>query len=419
MRVYKIMTAAAVCAAALAGCSSSSSSSSGSTSGTSSSSPGSGSSNSGALSMTVGYLGVNAGAYAAVNAEFLAAAQLAAQDAKALGVNIKLVPYTDDGSPAGTIQVAREAVQQGGAKALVGFFDSAQGAALQAQVGALGVLAVDPTSSSNDLRGASCNQNYFLVNPSDAQYDEVIKAFTKTAGATTWDTISNDYSEGHTSVAGFTAIVTAQGQKINKSLYAPLNTSDYGTYITQLASSPAQGLYLSVPGLTDQINLSTQQKPTGLFKKYKVLLWQSFAGVGLLGTVPPSAIAGIQSPVIYVPAQSSDAVNKTFVDQWTAKTGHAPDNASAISYTSVMLLADAIQKAKSTSVDQVRAALSGLNTTTIFGPSTMRAADHQLLRPIAMIKVTVVGGKATQPISTLYPISEASPPVDPACHMGS
>jgi branched-chain amino acid transport system substrate-binding protein len=369
--------------------------------------------------MTVGYLGVNAGAYAAVNTEFLAAAQLAAQDAKALGVNIKLVPYTDDGSPAGTIQVAREAVQQGGAKALVGFFDSAQGAALQAQVGALGVLAVDPTSSSDALRGASCNQNYFLVNPSDAQYGEVIKAFTKTAGVTTWDTIANDYSEGHTSVASFDAIVTAQGQKVSKSLYAPLNTTDYGTYITQLGSNPAQGLYLSVPGLSDQINLYTQQLPSGLFKKYKVILSQSFAGVGLLPTVPPAAIAGIQSPVIYDPAQSTEAPNKAFVAEWTAKTGHAPDNASAISYTSVMLLADAIQKAKSTSLDQVRAALSGLNTTTIFGPSTMRAADHQLLRPMAVIKVAVTGGKATQSISTLYPVSESTPPVNPACHMGS
>ena len=415
MRVYKIVTAAAVCAAALAGCSSASSSS-GSTS--SSGSSGS-SSNSGALSMTVGYLGVNAGAYAAVNTEFLAAAQLAAQDAKALGVNLKLVPYTDDGSPAGTIQVAREAVQQGGAKALVGFFDSAQGAALQSQVGTLGVVAVDPTSSSNDLSGASCSQNYFLVNLSDAQYDQVLKTFTKTAGATTWDTIANDYSEGHTSVAGFDAVVTGQGQKINKSLYAPLNTSDYGTYITQLGSSPAQGLYLSIPGLTDQVNLSTQQKPTGLFNKYKVVLWQSFAGPDELGTVPGSAIAGIQSPAIYVPAQSSEAVNKTFIAQWTAKTGHAPDNSAALSYTSVMLLADAIQKAKSTSLDQVRAALSGLNTTTIFGASTVRAADHTLQRPVAMTKVAVVGGKATQPITTLYPVSETSAPVNPACHMAS
>jgi branched-chain amino acid transport system substrate-binding protein len=369
--------------------------------------------------MTVGYLGVNAGAFAAVNTEFLAAAQQAAQDAKALGVNIKLVPYTDDGSPAGTIQAAREAVQQGGAKALVGFFTSAQGAALQSQVGSLGVLAVDPTSSTDAMRGASCNQNYFLVNPSDSQYDEVIKAFTKTASVTTWDTIANDYSGGHTATAGFTAAVTAQGQKVNKSLYAPLNTSDYGTYITQLGSSPAQGLFLSIQGLTDQINLATQQQPSGLFNKYKVILWQSFAGVGLLSTVPPSAIAGIQSPVIYDPTQSSDTPNKAFVSEWTAKTGHAPDNASAISYTSVMLLADAIQKAKSTSVDQVRAALSGLNTTTIFGPSTMRAADHQLLRPMAVIKVTVADGKAVQKISTLYPISESTPPVNPACHMGS
>jgi branched-chain amino acid transport system substrate-binding protein len=369
--------------------------------------------------MTIAYLGVNVGAYAAINAEFLAAAQLAAQDAKALGVNIKLVPYTDDGTPAGTIQVAREAVQQGGAKALVGFFTSATGAALQSQVGSLGVLAVDPTSVSTALRGASCAPNYFLVSPSDANYDEVIKEFSKTAGVTTWDTISNDYSEGHTSVAGFTAAVAPQGQKVNKSLYAPLNTSDYGTYITQLGSSPAQGLYLSISGLTDEINLTTQQQPSGLFNKYKVLLWQSFAGPNELGTVPPSAIAGIQSPNIYVPAQSSAAPNKAFVSEWTAKTGHAPDTAVALSYTSVMLLADAIQKAKSTSVDQVRAALSGLNTTTIFGPSTMRAADHQLLRPIAMTKVAVVDGKATQPISTLYPASETTAPVDPACHMGS
>jgi branched-chain amino acid transport system substrate-binding protein len=42
-------------------------------------------------------------------------------------------------------------------------------------------------------------------------------------------------------------------------------------------------------------------------------------------------------------------------------------------------------------VSAVRAALSGLEATTVIGDVEMRAADHQLLRPLIVIQATQAG----------------------------
>ena len=50
-------------------------------------------------------------------------------------------------------------------------------------------------------------------------------------------------------------------------------------------------------------------------------------------------------------------------------------------------MAAAINKANSTDVAAVRAALAGLKTDTVLGPVEVRAADHQTARPILMNQI--------------------------------
>ena len=81
-------------------------------------------------------------------------------------------------------------------------------------------------------------------------------------------------------------------------------------------------------------------------------------------------------------------------------------------------MAAAINKANSTDVAAVRAALAGLKTDTVLGEVQVRAEDHQTARPILMNQIVkTADGKAGYEIKTVFPGEELLPPVDPACKM--
>ena len=66
----------------------------------------------------------------------------------------------------------------------------------------------------------------------------------------------------------------------------------------------------------------------------------------------------------------------------------------------------------------VRAALSGLKAKTIVGDVEMRAADHQLLRPLMVVQATQAGpGKGEITLRSELPREEVEPAVSPDCKM--
>jgi branched-chain amino acid transport system substrate-binding protein len=75
-------------------------------------------------------------------------------------------------------------------------------------------------------------------------------------------------------------------------------------------------------------------------------------------------------------------------------------------------------KAGSTDVAAVRAALAGLKASTIVGDVEMRAADHQLLRPLIVVQATKAGeDKGEITMRSTLPLAEIAPPVSPECKM--
>ena len=74
---------------------------------------------------------------------------------------------------------------------------------------------------------------------------------------------------------------------------------------------------------------------------------------------------------------------EAFVEAYKKKyNGELPAYTSADQYAAIQLMAAAINKANSTDVAAVRAAMTGLKADTVLGPAEVRTADHQTARPI-------------------------------------
>ncbi|MGI4815498.1 MAG: ABC transporter substrate-binding protein [Janthinobacterium lividum] len=336
-------------------------------------------------------------------------------DGGALGRKFELAVESNPGTPAGAIAAATRAVQQDGAPFLMGMFFSSMSLALGPKLPGLNALAFDTTAASEDLTGKSCQANYFRVAVNDGMIVNAFKAYLKQNNLKSWDLIATDFAGGHDFAKKFTAMVEASGGSVGKTLFNPLGTSDFGSYISQLGSKPSQGLAVMVLG-NDAVTFAKQQQQFGLFQKYKTVISNSFTNDIVLDA-QGEGVMNVVANVGYLNSLPGDK-NAAFVKAFDAQYHAKPNFMQADLYVAFELLRDAINKAHSTDVPAVRATLSGLHANTIYGDVEMRAADHQLVRQTLMAQVIKgADGKPALAIRATYPGAAITPPPSPACKL--
>ncbi len=334
----------------------------------------------------------------------------------AAGKKLEPVFITYAGTPDTAVDGATRAVQKDGALFLTGMDTSAVSPALSAKLASLNALMVEVFAQADALTGKGCNPNYFRANVNDSMLMRAVGDFLKDKPVKSWDVIAVDYSSGRDAAAKFQALVKSQGGTIGKVLFAPSGTADFGAKISELGANPSEGLYVTIFG-SDAINLAKQQAQFGLFDKYKMVIGNSFVIPQVLPAMGDAAL-GVYQTLGFVPGEpgaQADAFVKAYKEKYN---GELPAYTSADQYAAIQLMAAAINKANSTDVAAVRAALSGLKTDTVLGTAEVRAEDHQTARPIVMNQI-VKGpdGKPTYDIKMVFTGSEVMPAVDPACKM--
>ena len=323
---------------------------------------------------------------------------------------------TYPGTPDTAVDGATRAVQKNGALFLTGMDTSAVSPALAAKLPSLKALMVEVFAQADGLTGKGCSANYFRANVSDSIIMGAIREFLKDKGVKKWDIIAVDYAAGRDAADKFKTLIASQGGSIGKTLFVPSGTADFGAKISELGNDPSEGLFVTIFG-SDAINLAKQQQQFGLFKKYKMVLGNSFV---IPQTLPAQgdAVLGVYQTLGFVPGFPG-AQAEAFVKAYKEKyNGELPPYTGADQYTAIQLMAAAVDKAKSTDIDAVRAALAGLKTDTVLGSVEVRAADHQTIRPLAVNQiVSGPDGKVTYEIKKIEAGPDIIPPVDPACKM--
>jgi branched-chain amino acid transport system substrate-binding protein len=330
------------------------------------------------------------------------------------GKKLEAVFITYPGTPDTAVDGATRAIQKDGAMFITGMDTSSVSPALQAKLPGLKALMVEVMANADGLTGKGCSPNYFRVNANDSMIMGSYREFLKGQGIKKWDIIAVDYAAGRDSAEKFKALVASQGGTIGKTLFTPFGTPDFGAKISELGAEPADGLFVTIFG-SDAINLAKQQQQFGLFKKYKMVLGNSFV---IPQTLPAQGdtVLGVYQNIGFVagfPGAQAEAFVKAYGEKYN---GELPPYTGADQYAAIQLIAAALNKANSTDINAVRAALSGLKADTVLGDVEMRAGDHQAVRRMAISQILPgADGKPSYHIKKIEPGPDIIPPVDPAC----
>ncbi|HEY4069584.1 MAG TPA: ABC transporter substrate-binding protein [Burkholderiaceae bacterium] len=368
----------------------------------------------------LGFLTVDSGPFMNVIAHFNEPAQLAVEvlnaEGGALGRKFELVMQSHAGTPATALSAANKLVEQQGVTMFSGFFTSSMSASLAPRLAAMNVLMFDADTTSDDSIGKNCTANFFHTAGTNKMVLNAIRSEIRKSGVKTWDVIGSDYAMGHDFTTQLEPLIKAEGGTLRTQVFATLGTSDFGSHISRLAANPAEGLAIVVTGV-DAVNFFKQQKQFGLMAKYKAVISSSSSlSDAVLDSMGDSSV-GVVLANQWDKAMPGDG-NAAFVKAFEARYKKLPTFMDADVFQAFQLMRDGIVKAKSTDAAAVRAALSGMKTNTLFGPIEVRAADHQVVRPMALQQVVAAGaGKAAIASRGVVAAADVVPPVSPECKL--
>lgn len=385
---------------------------------------GSGSSGSATGPLKIGLLNTMSGPFAQFGKDGLVGAQLAVNEInKSGGVNgrkLQLVTKDEQLSATTTVQAMRDFASQG-IHIVVGMDSSADCLAAEPVAKQYDMVIIAPTCSDDSLTSTQYNDRLFAVSGNTAMFGKGAAIFAKQelGAAKTWDNLSFDYLTGHAYWDDFQKSLSASGSDatFGKSVFAPLATTQWSSYISSLSSSSEsspKGLFgFMFPASI--VSFIQQAKSYGLLSKYKYLYFpgayeQVAASLGASG---PTAYYVYD----YYYTAFHNSVNDAFVKAFQASQPNSqfygPDTITYQNYTAILAVKAAVEKAGTDSGDAIIKVLPGLHFESPKGDVYFRS-DHLLAAPIAAFECAGDASAAkgySCPLATAIPAAEVLPAV--------
>ncbi|MCW3049622.1 MAG: hypothetical protein JWO74_3906 [Solirubrobacterales bacterium] len=377
----------------------------------------SGSSGGGGAALKIALVPPTGGALEQLGKNAVRGWQYAAAEANAkggiAGHKVEIVTSSTDGQPNTTLRAVRKLVTQNGAKYVSGIVTSPEVGALQQQLPALGALALLGDGQDDALTGANCNANAFRATQSASMLLAGFQQMLTKSKAQKWAIQAVDYSTGHTAAKLFQTAAEKAGKKVVLVQFAPLGTTDFGSYISKIRASGADGFFGLVPSL-DGVAFINQASQFKLFDTFKSVFSYNMVTEPNLPTLGAKTV-GFLSNLGY-DESSTNPMNKSFVAGFQKQFGGVPETVAADNYLAAQLLFAGVKKAGSVDPQKVKAALDGISFDSFVGPVTM-GADHQLVRPAYIAEVAKGGDGYVFKTVAAIPSSVTRPTPDQACKL--
>jgi branched-chain amino acid transport system substrate-binding protein len=335
------------------------------------------------------------GTYAGIGQQVRWGLDLATKEVNAaggiMGRPVELTYEDEEANPAVAVQKADKLFQVNKVDFLTGTVNSGSTLAVGQVAERAGKLIATTVSFADSITSDKCSPNVFRVNARAGQQSSALAVWlSKEKPQAKVFYLGPDYEMGRSTVAAFKSSAEKVGAASTGEVFAPLDSKDYTQYFGQLRSARPQVLYTSVAG-NDTVRLFTQLQEFGLLNNLTV--------VGASGTVTSQNLAAIGKAAegfvtgVGYSAEIATPENNKFVDAFKAAYKADPDLYGADSYGLIYAYKAAVEKAKSTDTDKVRAAFADLKWQTPQGEKTLRAGDHQAVQTMYVVRVN--GGKFT------------------------
>lgn len=330
------------------------------------------------------------GTYAGIGQQVKWGLELATKEVNAaggiMGRPVELIFEDEEANPAVAVQKADKVFQVNKVDFLTGTVNSGSTLAVGQVAERAGKLMATTVSFADSITADKCSPNVYRVNARAGQQSAALAVWmAKDKPKAKVFYLGPDYEMGRSTVAAFKQSAEKVGAQTGGEVFAPLDSKDYTQYFGQLRAARPQVLYTSVAG-NDTVRLFTQLQEFGLLNNLTV--------VGASGTVTAQNIGAIGKAAegfvtgVGYSAEIDTPENKKFVEAFKTANKTDPDLYGADSYGLIYAYKAAVEKAKSTETDKVRAAFADLKWMTPQGEKTLRAGDHQAVQTMYVVRVT-------------------------------
>jgi branched-chain amino acid transport system substrate-binding protein len=305
-----------------------------------------------------------------------------------LGKELKYGVADSAAKPNDAVQAQQRFITENKAIMITGGTSSAVAVALNKLAQREKVLFVCGISGSNDTTGKDCvrygvRQNFYGETAANAIGPALLKAYGKDKKAAF---MTPDYTYGHTVTKSVNDYLTKNGgwQMVTNQV-SPLGAPDFSSYLTNIANSGAEFL-INVNWGHDAV-LSTQQaKQFGLLPKMKLVI--PYQIPFLAREVGPDITEGVYAATdFWWTLEDRYPLAKMFVDEFEKKFGYKPEWGAENAYMEFALWAEAVENAGSFyPPDVIKSYESPRKLNSVVGEVQWRAADHQLIRPVVIVK---------------------------------
>ncbi|BEP49673.1 ABC transporter substrate-binding protein [Variovorax sp. V116] len=200
-------------------------------------------------------------------------------------------------------------------------------------------------------------------------------------GGKSWFFLTADYAFGHALEADTAKVVKAKGGSVVGAVRAPLNASDFSSFLLQAQNSKAQVLGLANAG-GDFINSMKASKEFGIDKSMKIAgLLVFLTDVKSLGL--PATQGLLHTTSWYWDA---DDESRKWAARYEAKTKNKPTDIQAADYSATMAYLKAVEAVKSTDADKVMAYLKKTPINDFYAKGVIRA-DGRMVHDMLLAEV--------------------------------
>jgi branched-chain amino acid transport system substrate-binding protein len=277
------------------------------------------------------------------------------------GVPVQIVRRDTQLKPEVANQIADELIEKEKVSFVVGLSFSNIFMAVSKKLTTAGVVVVGSGAGPAPLAGAQCSPNLFVVSKQNDQFSEAAGKYAADKSYKKIIAIAPNYQAGKDFVGGFKRTFKTP---LQDEIYTPLNQLDFSAELARIASDKPDAVFAFLPGGLG-VSFVRAYQQAGLMTKIPLLSVSTVDGT-TLPALKDSAIGAMHASA-WGP-DLPNAVNKKFVDDFTARYKRIPSEYAAQTYDAMMLIDSALAKTKG-NVSDVKAVTAA-----------MRAADFQSVR---------------------------------------
>lgn len=304
-----------------------------------------------------------------------------------LGKKVTYKIADSETNPNTAVQHATEFITQQKAIMISGGVASSEVIAMAKAAQQQKVIFMTGASGSNDTTGIDC-QRYSFRSQCDAYMvaAAIAPILAKALGTKRRAIyLTPDYSYGHSLTGSMRQFTEKLGWTTVADVVAPFPSTDYSSYLTNIANSNAD-TFINIEFGNDGVASTKQAAQFGILQKMKLV-------VPNISTYFPDGVGADIMAGVYGTQEwfyrlaGRYPLSKLFLTNFQKKfPGIIPRWTAHIAYAQVALYADAVTRAKTFHPPTVIQTLeAGKTIDLMLGPVHYRAGDHQLVRPVPVV----------------------------------